>query len=163
MLFLNIFLPATITTVALPGVLDLHRWHREPFAVTVEGCLDFVSATMGELCRMALALRLWRLRGRKLGLGVQSFLNHADSLLLVTERCEATECQIICPVEPTVVSWVLHPFRPIVSALQVVRDLAAARIVLLLRQLLLHEGFVHKVQLCGVLLVLRPHLLDEVA
>jgi hypothetical protein len=80
----------------------------------------------------------------------------------MAESCEAAECHIICPVEPTVVSWVFHPFRPIVLALQVVCDLAAARIVHLLGLLLLHEGFVHFVQLCSLLLVLRLHLVDEV-
>lgn len=55
--------------------------------------------------------------GRELGFLFQCFFNHINSLLLVTECRKPTECHIVSPVEPTIVSWVFHTVGPIVSGL----------------------------------------------
>ena len=44
---------------------------------------------------------------------VQSFLNHANSLLLMAEGCKTAECHIVCPVESTEVLRVFHSIGPV--------------------------------------------------
>lgn len=78
---------------------------------------------------------------------VERFLDHTNSFLLVAERGEATESQIICPVKAAILVRMLHAIRPILFALNVTSNFAPTVHILLLRFLrLLHELYIHPVQ-----------------
>ena len=78
------------------------------------------------------------------------FLDHADGLLLVAERCKATEGQVVGPVEAAIVCRVFHTCWPIVLALQILGELLPPYHVLLVGLLLLHERAVEHLHFMGL-------------
>ena len=92
---------------------------------------------------------------------VQSLLDHANGLLLVTQSGKATEGHVVCPVEAAEVLRVLHPVRPVVLRFEVLGDLPALRFVFLLRLLILHQCAIKYVHLVSLLVLFRLHLFDE--
>ena len=92
---------------------------------------------------------------------VKSFLNHSNCLLLVTQRRKATECHIICPIETSIVLWMLHALGPVRLRFEILGDLLALRLVLLLRLLVLHQSAIEHVHFVCLLSLLLIHLFDE--
>ena len=90
------------------------------------------------------------------------FLDHTDGLLLMTQRCEATEGQVVGPVETAIVGWMFHPRRPVVLTLQVLGELLSTHHVLLVRLLLLHERAVEHLHLLGLCILSQVHLVHHI-
>ena len=92
---------------------------------------------------------------------VQSFLNHANSLLLMAEGCKTAECHIVCPVESTEVLRVFHSIGPVGLRFEVLSDLATLRLVFLLGLLIGHQGAIQNVHFMCLLTLFRIHLLHK--
>ena len=76
---------------------------------------------------------------------------HTHRLLLMIQSRKATERHIVSPVKASEVFWVLHSVGPIRLRFEVLGDLAAPGLVLLLWLRILHQGVIEHVHFLSLL------------
>ena len=76
------------------------------------------------------------------------------------DRSEATEGEVVGPVEAAVLSGTLHPLRPVVLSLQILSYLSASLLIFLGRRLFAHQRLEDLVQILRFGLLVAVDLLD---